>query len=135
SQYLWLHLFVGLLLIGPVLLKMASTGYRFMRYYTHNAAYRRKGPPEIVMRLIAPMVVISTVGVFATGIGLMIVGPTDRNPMLLLHKVTFIVWIVFTSLHILGHLPALASALGVGGGQARQREGTAPGTAGRWLAL
>ena len=46
SQYLWLHLFVGLLLIGPVLLKMASTGYRFVRYYTHNTAYRRKGPPK-----------------------------------------------------------------------------------------
>jgi hypothetical protein len=135
SQYLWLHLFVGLLLIGPVLLKMASTGYRFVRYYAHNAAYRRKGPPEIVMRLIAPMVVISTVGVFATGIGLMIVGPTDRNPMLLLHKVTFIVWIVFTSLHILGHLPAVGRTFGVGGLERGQLTGPTPGGPGRWLAL
>lgn len=134
-QFIWMHLFVGLLLIGPVLLKIASTGYRFVRYYTHEPDYRRKGPPQIALRLIAPIVVLSTVGVFVTGIGLLIVGPTDRNPMLLLHKVTFIVWVVLISLHILGHLPALASALGVGGGQARQREGTAPGTAGRWLAL
>jgi hypothetical protein len=29
---LWLHLFLGLLLIGPVSLKMASTGCRFVRY-------------------------------------------------------------------------------------------------------
>ena len=79
-QFIWLHLFVGLLLIGPVLLKMASTGYRFVRYYTHNAEYRRKGPPEIALRLIAPIVVLSTVGVFATGIGLMIVGPTRSQP-------------------------------------------------------
>ena len=135
SQYLWLHLFVGLLLIGPVLLKMASTGYRFVRYYTHNTAYRRKGPPEIVMRLVAPMVVISTVGVFATGIGLMIVGPTDRNPMLLLHKVTFIVWIVFTSLHILGHLPAVGRTFGLGGHERTQLTGPTPGGPGRWLAL
>ena len=85
-QYIWMHLFVGLLLIGPVLLKMASTGYRFARYYTRNAEYRRKGPPELILRLIAPIVVLSTVGVFVTGIGLLIVGPTDRNPMLLLHK-------------------------------------------------
>ena len=111
SQYIWLHLFVGLLLIGPVLLKMASTGYRFVRYYTRDAEYMRKGPPEIALRLIAPMVVISTIGVFATGIGLIIVGPTDRNPMLLLHKLTFIVWVVFTSLHILGHLPAVGRTL------------------------
>ena len=135
SQYIWLHLFIGLLLIGPVLLKMASTGYRFARYYTRNAEYRSEGPPEIALRLIAPLVVISTIGVFATGIGLMIVGPTDRNPMLLLHKVTFIVWIVFTSLHILGHLPAVGRALGVGGRGGARLTGATPGGAGRWLAL
>jgi hypothetical protein len=137
-QYVWLHLFVGLLLIGPVLLKMASTGYRFVRYYTRNPAYRVKGPPEILLRLIAPMVVISTVGVFATGIGLMIVGPNDRNPMLLLHKVSFIVWIVFTSLHILGHLPEVGRMFGVsdlGGRERTQLTGATPGGAGRWLAL
>jgi hypothetical protein len=134
-QYIWLHLFVGLLLIGPVLLKMASTGYRFVRYYTRNAAYRRKGPPEIALRLIAPMVVISTVGVFATGIGLIIVGPNDRNPMLLLHKVTFIVWIVFTSVHILGHLPAVGRLFGVAGDERADLAGPTAGGPGRWLAL
>ena len=46
-QFISVHLFVGLLLIGPVVLKLASTGYRFVRYYTGNAAYRRKGPPEL----------------------------------------------------------------------------------------
>jgi hypothetical protein len=61
GQLMSVHLFVGLLLIGPVALKMASTGYRFMRYYTHHEAYRRKGPPELIMRLIAPVVVVSTV--------------------------------------------------------------------------
>jgi hypothetical protein len=134
-QFIWVHLFVGLLLIGPVALKMASTGYRFVRYYTRNAEYRRKGPPEIALRVMAPIVVLSTVGVFVTGIGLLIVGPTDRNPMLLLHKVTFIVWVVFMSLHVLGHLPAVARALGLGGRNETQRVGGTPGTAGRWIAL
>jgi hypothetical protein len=134
-QFMWMHLFVGLLLIGPVLLKMASTGYRFMRYYTHNAEYRRKGAPEIALRLIAPIVVLSTVGVFVTGIGLLIVGPTDRNPMLLLHKVTFIVWVVFMSLHVLGHLPAVARGLGIGGREETHPIGRAAGSAGRWIAL
>ncbi len=31
GQLLWLHLFVGMLLIGPVLLKLTSTGYRIAR--------------------------------------------------------------------------------------------------------
>jgi len=134
-QFIWPHLFVGLLLIGPVLLKMASTGYRFVRYYAHDAEYRRKGPPEIVLRLIAPLVVISTVGVFITGIGLLIVGPAHRDPWLLLHKVTFIVWIVFTSLHILGHLPAVARAARIGGRGHAQGVGAPGGAAGRWIAL
>jgi hypothetical protein len=33
------HLFLGLLLVGPVALKMASTGYRFTRYYTGNPGF------------------------------------------------------------------------------------------------
>jgi len=137
-QFIWMHLFVGLLLIGPVLLKMAGTGYRFMRYYTRNAEYRRKGPPELALRLIAPIVVLSTVGVFATGIGLLIVGPTDRNPLLLLHKLTFIIWVVFMSFHVLGHLPAVARLLGIhapGDRDQTRRVRATPGGTGRWIAL
>jgi hypothetical protein len=33
-QMLTAHFFIGMLLIGPVLLKIGSTGYRFARYYT-----------------------------------------------------------------------------------------------------
>jgi hypothetical protein len=105
------HLFIGLLLIGPVALKMASTGYRFARYYTGDAAYRRKGPPELLMRLIAPVVVLCTVIVFASGIVLLFEGPAKRGVWLSIHKVSFIAWLAFTALHILGHLPALAGVL------------------------
>jgi len=59
-QLIWLHLFLGLVLVGPIAIKMASTGYRFVRYYTRNPAYRSKGPPETLMRLTAPIVVAST---------------------------------------------------------------------------
>ena len=40
------HMFIGLVLIPPVLLKLGSTGYRFVRYYTGARAYREKGPPR-----------------------------------------------------------------------------------------
>jgi len=134
-QFILVHLFVGMLLIGPVMLKLASTGYRFVRYYAGNAAYRAKGPPQLILRLIGPIVALSTVGVFATGIALLIVGPSHRDPWLLLHKVTFIVWVVFTSLHVLLHLPALARALGIGRRGREQRADAAPGTLGRWIAI
>src|ERR1700685_2891935 len=71
SQLLWVHLFVGVLLIGPLMLKLASTGYRFVRYYTRDAAYRHVGPPALPLRLIAPIVVLSTVVVFASGVALL----------------------------------------------------------------
>jgi len=134
-QFVSVHLFVGILLIGPVLLKMASTGYRFIRYYAGDAAYRRKGPPELILRLIGPIIMISTVAVFVTGVMLLIVGPQHRSPWLLLHKVTFIAWVVFMSLHVLGHLPAVGRALGIGRRDGDQLAGTTPGTAGRWIAI
>jgi hypothetical protein len=133
SQFVWLHLFVGMLLIGPVLLKMASTGYRFVRYYAGTASYRTKGPPELILRLIGPVVVLTTVVVFVTGVVLLFLGPRHRDPWLELHKVSFIVWVVFMSLHVLGHLPAVARALGLSGGE--QALSAAPGAAGRWIAL
>jgi hypothetical protein len=135
SQFIFVHLFVGMLLFGPVLLKMGTTTYRFVRYYAHDPEYRRKGPPELILRLIAPVVVISTLGVFVTGVGLLIVGPTHREPWLLLHKVTFIVWLAFTAVHVLGHLPAVRRAFGVGGRGAAQLAGASPGTTGRWIAI
>jgi hypothetical protein len=38
------HVFVGLLLIPPVALKLAATGYRLARYYLRTVEYVRKGP-------------------------------------------------------------------------------------------
>jgi hypothetical protein len=134
-QFIWMHLFVGFLLIGPVLLKMASTGYRFIRYYSGNAAYRFKGPPELALRLIGPIVVLSTVAVFATGVALLIAGPNHRDPWLMLHKVTFIVWVVFMVLHVLGHLPEVGRALGIGARGQEQSANAAAGASGRWIAL
>jgi hypothetical protein len=134
-QFVSVHLFVGMLLIGPVLLKMASTGYRFLRYYTGNVEYRRKGPPDTALRLIGPIVVLSTIAVFATGVVLLILGPSHRNPWVELHKLTFIVWVVFMSLHVLMHLPAVARALGIGREGHEQLAGAAPGAAGRWIAI
>jgi hypothetical protein len=105
------HLFVGMMLIGPLALKMASTGYRFVRYYTHNRTYREKGPPPAPLRAIAPIVVVSTLVVFASGVALLFAGPSSRDALLPIHKVSFIVWVVFTAVHVLAHLPATGRAL------------------------
>jgi len=105
------HLFVGMLLVGPLLLKLASTGYRFARYYTANPRYRRKGPPALPLRLIAPIVVLSTLVVFASGVALLFAGPSSRGELLPIHKVSFFVWVAFMSIHVLAHLPGMLRGL------------------------
>lgn len=112
GQLLWLHLFLGLVLLGPIALKLASTGYRFVRYYTSDAAYRRKGPPAPALRALAPLVVLFTLVVFATGVALLLLGQSSRDPLVLVHKVSFFAWLAVTAIHVLGHLPEILRVLG-----------------------
>jgi hypothetical protein len=111
SRLLWVHLFVGMLLLGPLALKLGSTGYRFVRYYTANRSYREKGPPPTPLRLLAPIVVASTLAVFASGVALLFVGPSSRDTLLPIHKISFFVWVAFMAIHVLAHLPTVARAL------------------------
>ena len=132
-QLIWLHLFLGLVLLGPITVKMGSTGYRFARYYTQNPAYRSRAR-EPLMRLTAPIVVASTLVVFATGILLLIAGPSGRGQYLFLHKASFVIWLAVTAVHVLGHLVDLRRSL-VPKHELSGLSGSSPGAAGRWLAL
>ncbi len=132
---LWVHLFVGMLLIGPVALKLGSTGYRFIRYYSGNPSYRRVGPPPTLLRLIAPMVVLTTVIVLASGVALLFAGPSSRDTLLPIHKISFILWAAFTGVHLLGHLPAVPKALRADYGASAQWSHDTTGRAGRVIAL
>lgn len=106
------HMFIGLVLVPPVLLKLASTGYRFVRYYRGARAYREKGPPALPMRLLAPILVAMTIGVFATGIWLLAL-EHKSDQVLLLHKVTFFIWGAVFAIHFLVYAPrALRSVRG-----------------------
>jgi len=104
GQLIGPHIFIGMLLIPPVLLKLASTGYRFARYYTGSPPYRRKGPPSLPMRLLAPGVVVTTVALFATGVALALAGPDSDSPLVFLHKASFVAWFGLMTIHVLGHV-------------------------------
>jgi hypothetical protein len=91
-------------LVSPVLLKIGSTGYRFGCYYLGWPAYRRKGPPPPVLRLLGPLVVASTLCVLGSGIALMFVGTALRQGVLLLHRASFVVWFAVMVFHVLGPL-------------------------------
>jgi hypothetical protein len=104
------HIFIGMLLIPPVLLKLGSTGYRFARYYSGNPSYLRKGPPAPLMRLLAPGVVLTTLALFGTGVALLVEGPRTGS-LTFLHRASFIAWFALMAVHVLGHvlhIPPLA---------------------------
>ena len=131
SSYLPEHIFLGLLLIPPVALKLTSTGWRFVRYYTNSAPYRRAGPPRLLLRLIAPVLVVSTLTLFGSGVAL-IVGGHDGGPLLQLHAVSFALWGVVIAIHILAYLTQVVR---VGSADWRRHGDSVAGDGGRRAAL
>jgi hypothetical protein len=108
---LGVHMFIGLVLIGPVLLKLDSTGYRMVRYYTGAPPYRSKGPPLLPLRLMAPVLVASTIAVLTSGVLLLAAGHRS-GALLTIHKMSFIVFGVVLAVHFLAYIPrVLRSAL------------------------
>jgi hypothetical protein len=93
-----------MLLVPPVLLKTATTGYRFARYYAGSPPYVRRGAPPFVLRILGPVVVVLTIAVLGTGIALLWAPSGWRNATLFLHKATFVLWIGAMTVHVLGHL-------------------------------
>jgi hypothetical protein len=103
-QLLSPHVFIGVMLIPPVLVKVASTTWRFVRYYAGAPAYRRKGPPPVLLRLFGPVVVILTLVLLFSGVGLLLVSRPWLPLLLKVHKVSFVLWFATMTIHVLGHL-------------------------------
>jgi hypothetical protein len=119
-ELLTLHFFIGMLLIGPVLLKLGSTGYRFMKYYTGSPPYVRKGPPALPLRLLGPVLIATSAGVIGSGVALALTTPRAPGAAwwIFVHKATFVLWFCAMTVHVLWYAPRLPRLL-------------APGSAGR----
>ena len=101
---LTLHVFVGFLLIPPVLVKMGSTGYRAFRYYTRDPSYRAAGAPQPALRILAPLVVVLTVIVIASGVALVAGGRRRTGWLLTVHKASFVLWFLAMTVHVLAYV-------------------------------
>jgi hypothetical protein len=117
GRLLTLHVFLGMLLLGPVTLKAGSVLYRFARYYCGSEPYRRKGPPDPLLRVIGPINMLLTACVFGSGIMLAVTGPNysygGPTGWLQLHRLSFIAWLFFMAIHVLAYvwrLPRLLAA-------------------------
>ena len=105
------HAFVGMFLLPIVALKMGSTGWRMARYYLGKDEYVRRGPPAWPLRVfVAPVVVASTLVVFGTGIYLLATREVQGTAVGL-HKASFVVWLLATSVHVLARLLRMREAL------------------------
>jgi hypothetical protein len=102
--YLSLHVFVGLVLIPPVLLKLASTGWRFFRYYSGSTPYVAKGAPQLPMRLLAPLLITATVILFASGVAMGVLHGHSLVIARRLHGPASVVWIILVGVHVLVYL-------------------------------
>jgi hypothetical protein len=104
TSLLTVHAFVGMLLIPVVALKLASTGWRMLRYYLGGEEYLRRGPPHAVLRmLVAPVMVSSTIVLLGTGVALLALGQTSGS-LVGLHKASFVVWLGAAGVHVLAHV-------------------------------
>ena len=101
---LTVHAFVGMLLIPLVALKIGSTGWRMLRYYLGREQYVQRGPPHVALRvLVGPLLVLSTILVFGTGVALLFLDQT-HGTVVGLHKASFVVWSGAFGIHVLAHV-------------------------------
>lgn len=133
GRLLTLHVFLGMLLIGPVCLKVASTLWRFTRYYAGAPAYVRRGPPAPLQRVTGPFVILTTLTVLGSGIMLIVVGSrSDSYSWLQLHRLTFLAWAFFMLIHLGCYVPKLQAMLS---GRADQAGRLLAARSTRWLLL
>jgi hypothetical protein len=110
ESLLTVHMFVGVLLLPVIALKLVSTGWRMLSYYLGADEYVRRGPPNILLRaIVAPVVVASTIVLFASGVGLLVLGEGDSLGRL--HVASFLVWFCAMTAHVLTRVWRLPSAV------------------------
>lgn len=101
QTYLHLHVFVGLVLLPPIAVKLASIGWRFARYYTRVEAYRLKGAPQALMRMLAPLLVLFTVLLFGSGVAMGFVHGNTLQIARGIHGPSAFLWTVTLGVHVL----------------------------------
>jgi len=111
-ELLGAHYFIGFLLIPPVALKLWSTGSRFAHYYGGNVSYRVAGAPPLLLRfVVAPLVVASTIAVFATGIELWIFGLALGDGWTTAHTISAVLMVLSGAIHVAAHVRRSAAAV------------------------
>jgi hypothetical protein len=127
-----LHVTVGLALLGPVLLKLASVTYRMASYYRGASGYAQRGKPAVGLRLLGGALALSFLSMLASGLAL-IVGPSGvHSAARSTHEVSAYVVVLL----LIGHLAVhVRPAVRLAAADIRPRTPKVRGARSRWLAL
>lgn len=135
QTYLHAHVFIGLVLLPPIAVKLASTGWRFARYYTRNEAYRLKGAPQIVMRLLAPFLVVFTILLFGSGVAMAFVHGSALDLARRVHGPAAAGWLLTLGVHVAVHIGRAVRAVARDAVGARTRTWIVTGAAAAGLVV
>ena len=89
------HVFVGVLLAGPLAVKIGSTGYRFLCYYTGSPAFVRKGSPRLALRVLAPLLLATT----------------QAGPLRIVHVLSTLIWLPVIAIHVFAYIRRVPRSL------------------------
>jgi hypothetical protein len=126
---MFVHLLAGLVLVGPLALKLASTGYRFVRYYLRAPSYVRRGPPALPLRILAVPLVPLTVVVVGSGVALVLTAPAEAGALVVVHNLSVLLWLPLIAVHALAYLGRLPAIL------SEERQQATPAVPGRAIRL
>ena len=98
---LTLHFFIGCCWSARSLLKMASTGYRFARYYPGAEPYVGRGRPLLLLRVLGPLVMITSLAVLGHRVALALAGPRPSAMADFLHELFFVALVRLHDVHVL----------------------------------
>lgn len=105
GQMVALHVVLGMILLPIMAYKTIVAMYRFSMYYLGASDFKRAGPPEMLLRVIGPLLVVTTVILMFSGIILVYAKPDTSTATfwLILHRDDFVIWFGLLALHVLAY--------------------------------
>lgn len=106
GQMISIHVVLGMILLPIMAYKIIIATYRFAMYYLGAPDFKHAGPPELLLRVIGPLLVITTVVLMASGIILVYARPDTPTAAfwLNIHRDDFVAWFALMVFHVLAYV-------------------------------
>jgi hypothetical protein len=106
GQMIALHVLLGMILLPIMAYKILVAIYRFSMYYLGAPDFKRAGPPELLLRMVGPLLVITTVVLMGSGVFLVYARPDTPTAAfwLNIHRADFIAWFGLMVFHVLAYV-------------------------------